>query len=546
MIETPTHNGQERGTARTRRPSRFPRPRALPAASAVVCALLLLPLLYLVIRGTQATPAGWRLILRWETVELALRSLGLAAAVTAASTLLGVPAAWLATRSDLPGRRIWAVLFALPLVIPSYIAAMTFLSSLGPKGLFQQLLEPLGIERLPDIGGFVGAAIVLTAVSYPYVYLVTAAGIRGLDPSLEEAARTLGRTPIQVFRHVTVPMLRPAIAAGGLLVALYTLHDFGGVSLMRFTTFTQAIYLQYKAAFDRAPAAILSMMLVLIALVVVVAEQRQRGRAAYHRSGGGSKRPPGVVPLGSWRTPALLFAAGLVAFTFLLPAGVLLYWAIRGLLRGGPLNLTLSAAGSSVLVSGIGAALAILAAAPVALYTARSRSRGARLAEPISYAGFALPGIVVALALVFITARFAPVIYQSLFLVAIAYVILFFPQASEPMRMGLRQLDPHVEQAARTMGARPVRVVRWITLPQILPPTLAGAALVFLTAMKELPATLLLRPTGFETLATRVWTSASAGLFSKAAVPALLLLVLSAIPLFFLAGRIDVEEVRPD
>lgn len=517
----------------------------LALATVAVCALLLLPLLYLVIRATQATSVGWSLIWRGDTLELALRSLGLAAAVTTASVVLGVPAAWLATRSDLPGRRAWAVLFALPLVIPSYIAAMAFLSSLGPKGLLQGMLEPLGVERVPDIGGFIGATIVLTAVSYPYVYLVTASAIRGLDPSLEEAARTLGRSPVEVFRQVTVPMLRPAIAAGALLVALYTLHDFGAVSLMRFTTFTQAIYLQYRAAFDRAPAAVLSIMLVLLALVLVIAEQRQRGRAAYHRSGAGGHRPARIVPLGSWRVPALVFGGALVAFTFVIPVGVLLYWAGRAVVQGGP-NVAITAAVGSVTVSIIGAVLAISAAAPVALFTARSRTRGARIAEQISFIGFALPGIVVALALVFLTARFTPALYQTLLLVAIAYVILFFPQASEPMRAGLRQLDPHVEQAARTMGASPIRVLRRITLPQILPPVLTGAALVFLTAMKELPATLLLRPTGFETLATQVWTSATAGLFSKAAVPALLLLALSAVPLYLLAGRIEVEEVRPD
>ena len=539
--------GQDAGTrnARTALRSR-PSSVVLSTVAIAICAVLVLPIAYLVIRSAEATSSSWSLILRWQTVALTARSLGLAAVVTVASIAIGVPAAWLATRSDLPGRRIWGVLFALPLVLPSYVAALAFLSALGPKGLLQQALEPLGVQRLPDLGGFVGAALVLTAVSFPYVYLMTAAGIRGLDPSAEEAARTLGRSRMQVFRSITLPLLRPSIAAGGLLVALYTLHDFGAVSLMRYPTFTQAIYLAYKAAFDRAPAAILSVLLVAIALVILTAEQRARGRASYYRTGTGAKRPLRPVQLRSWRTPATLFSGGVVAVTFLVPAGILVYWSLRQLSSGEGADLTFGPVIGSIGVSAAGALLALIAAFPIALVASRSGTRAGRLVERISYADYALPGIVVALALVFFAANFTPWLYQSLPLVAIAYVILFFPQVSEPLRSALLQLDPHVEQAARTLGSPPRRVLSKVTLPQVLPPALAGAGLVFLTAMKELPATLLLRPTGFETLATRVWTSAAVSDFSKAAIPALLLVVLAAVPLYLVAARVEIKEVRPD
>ena len=525
---------------------RAPVPLLLSAGA--VTALVLLPLVYLVVRAAEAESSSWRLIMRWRTVSLMLHTIGLAVAVTLAATAIGVVFAWLAVRSDLPGRRVWATLFALPLVIPSYVGAFTLLSAFGPTGLLQQALEPLGVQRLADITGFWGAFLALTLFTYPYVYLVAAAGIRGSDPAFEEAGRVSGRTRLSVFRRVTLPLLRPSIGAGALLVSLYTLHDFGAVSLMRYPTFTQAIFLQYKAAFDRTPAAILSLILAGLALLVVAAERRARGRARYFRSGAGSARPLRPVPLGRWRWPAVAMAAGVVTLALVVPVGMLVYLLVRGLAVGTPLNLTITAAGASALVSGAGALMALVAAAPIALLGARYPGPISRSMEQLSYVGYALPGLVVALAFVFFASSYAPVVYQSIPLLVIAYVVMFLPQTGEPLRAGLLQLTPRMEEAARTLGRRRGRILRSIVLPLVARPALAGCALVFLTAMKELPATLLLRPTGFETLSTRVWTSASAGLYSRAAVPALLLMAVSSVPLAILAGRVgvDVEEVRQD
>ncbi len=523
-------------------------PIPLQASALGVTALVLLPIVYLAARALEADASSWRLIMRWRTVSLTLHTFGLAVAVTLAATAIGVALAWLAVRSDMPGRRVWATLFALPLVIPSYVGAFTLLSALGPTGELQRLLEPLGVERLPDITGFPGAFLALTLFTYPYVYLVTVAGIRGLDPAFEEAGRVAGRSRAHVFRTVTLPLLRPSIGAGALLVALYTLHDFGAVSLMRYPTFTQAIFLQYKAAFDRTPAAILSLMLAALALVVVVAERRARGRARYYRSGTGVARPLRPVPLGRWRWPALALSAAVIGVGLVLPAGMLLILLARGLAAGTPLNLTIWAAGASALVSGAGAIVALVAATPIAVLGARYPSRRSRSVESLSYMGYALPGLVVALAFVFLASSYVPLLYQTLPLLVIAYVVMFLPQTAEPLRAGLLQLTPRMEEAARTLGRGRGRILKDIVFPLIAKPALAGAALVFLTAMKELPATLLLRPTGFETLSTRVWTSASAGLYSRAAVPALLLMLLSSVPLAVLARRVgvDPEGVRQD
>ena len=520
-------------------------PRGLVVAVGIVSALMLLPLAYLVLRSSEADAGSWSLILRDRTVSLALRSAGLAAAVTTAAIALGVPLAWLTTRTNLPFRRVWATLVALPLVIPSYVGAFALLAALGPRGMLQEVLEgPLGIERLPDISGWPGAFLALTLFTYPYVFLLVAAGIRGLDPATEEAARSLGHSRWSAFRRVTLPLLRPSIAAGGLLVALYTLHDFGAVSLMRFNAFTQAIYLQYKGAFDRTPAAILSLMLVGLAVVVLALERRSRGKARYFRSGTGSKRPLAPIALGGWKWPAIAFCSSVTLIALVLPLSVIVFWFLRGLSLGEEARLTWAAAGGSIGVSSAGAVLAVVAGFPIALLAARHPGRATTLAERFSYVGYALPGIVVALAFVFFAANFTPGLYQSLPLVVIAYVVLFLPQASEPLRGSLLQMGPRIEEVGRALGVGRSKVFFRLTTPLISRGAMAGAALVFLTAMKELPATLLLRPTGFETLATRVWTGATAGLYGRAAGPALLLVLVCAVPLYLLVRRVEVRDLE--
>jgi iron(III) transport system permease protein len=325
-------------------------------------------------------------------------------------------------------------------------------------------------------------------------------------------------------------------------VALYAIQDFGAVSLMRFPAFTQAIYLQYRGAFDRTPAAILSLMLVVLALTILTLERRARGRARYYGSGGGTDRPLPPIALGPWRWPALGLCLAVTLIGLVLPLVVLTFWLLRGLGAGGEAVAAWGAMGNSVLASGAGATIAIAAGLPVAILAARYQGRWSSLAERTSYLGYALPGIVVALSFVFFAANYLPWIYQSLPLLVVAYLVLFLPQAVSPLRSTLLQVSPRIEEAGRALGSGPWRSFRRLTLPLISRGALAGFALVFLTAMKELPATLLLRPTGFETLATEVWTAASVGFYSEAAVPALVLVAVSAVPLYVLTTRVEVRE----
>lgn len=520
-------------------------PPGLATGALAVCGLLALPVVYLLVRSAGADTAAWDLILRGRTVLLAVRSLGLAAAVTAGAVAIGLPLAWLTVRTDLPLRRLWAVLAPLPLVIPSYVGAFVVLSALGPDGLALHLLRPLGVERLPTIAGFPGAWLTLTLFTYPYVYLLAAAALRGQDAALEETSRTLGRSRWSTFRAVTLPLLRPAIAAGGLLVALYALHDFGAVSLLRFQTFTQAIYLQYRAAFDRTPAAILSLMLLAAALVVLLLERRARGRARFHRLGSGAGRRLPVVPLGRWRWPGVGFCALVALGGVGMPIAVLTYWLTRASTLEVELGALAGMAGGSLVTASLGATVVVVLALPVAVLGARFPGRLATTTERLAFSGYALPGIVVALAFVFAGAGF-PLVYQTLPLLLLAYTVLFLPQASEPIRSALLQVPPRLEEAGRVLGRTRRAVFRRVVLPQAARGLAAGFALVFLTVMKELPATLLLRPTGFETLATGVWTESSVGQFGDAAIPALVLVTLSAVPLYVVARRFEVQEVRAE
>jgi iron(III) transport system permease protein len=511
---------------------RAPLSLLLPACLTV--ALLLLPLAYLLVRATGA--GGWRVLTRERTLELIVSTGLLVLGVTLASVTIGVSVAWLTTRTDLPGRRVWAVGAALPLVIPSYVAAFCLLGAFGPRGLLQQAL---GVERLPEIYGYWGALAALTLSTYPYVLLLVSAALRNLDPALEEAARGLGRTPFSVFRSVTLPSLRPAIGAGALLVALYTLSDFGVVSLMRYDALTRAIYLQYRSLFDRTPAAVLALVLVVLTALVLLLESRWRRRVS--RSGPGAARQARPHRLGRWRWAALAYCAGVVGAFLAVPAAVLVYWLARGLDRA---ELPLREAANSLTASTLAAVVAAAAALPVALVATRYPSRLTQALERLAFAGNALPGIVIALSLVFFAANYASALYQTLALLVFAYVVRFLPQALAGVESSLASVGPRVEEAARSLGRGPLATALTVTVPLARSGILAGAALVFLSAMKELPATLLLRPIGFDTLATEIWKLTSVGSYSRAAVPALLLIAVSAPFVYLLSSRHEPTEVE--
>ena len=393
------------------------------------------------------------------------------------------------------------------------------------------------MDRLPEIYGLPGATLTLALLSYPYIFLTARGALADLDPALEESSLSLGHGPLNTFFRITLPQLRPSLAAGSLLVALYTLSDFGAVSLMRFPTFTWVIYQQYQSAFDRSIAAVLSLVLVGLAIMILVMDNVSRGRQRYYQIGAGASRVARIFRLRCWKWPALAFSGAIVALALIVPMTVLGFWLVRGISSGEPLLVLWSAARNSLYVSGLAALVAVAFSIPVAAMLVRYPSLFSRVLEPTTFIGYALPGVVIALALVFFGANYARPVYQTIWLLVFAYVVLFFPVALGAVRSSLLQLNPKLEDAARGLGRTSAQTMWSVTMPLMRSGIMMGAALVFLITMKELPATLILGPLGFKTLSTAVWSASSEAFFAQAAAPALTLILMASLPMAFLVMR---------
>lgn len=526
-----------------------PRVWWLRAAALAVTALALLPLGYLVVRAAEGSDAALAVLRRPQTWWTVARTLGLMASVTASAVALAVPLGWLTTCTDLPGRRAWAIVLALPLVIPSYVSAYLFQAALGPRGSLGRLLVAAGLPTPPPVAGFAGAWLVLSLSTYPYVMLAVQGALRRQDPALAEASQSLGRGPLATFVHVTLPTLRPSIAAGALLVALYTLRDFGAVSVLRFEALSQVIYVTLRASLDRPGAAMLALIVVAITAGVLGLERAlapRRGRSAAASARAASVTPR--VPLRAWRPAAVMACAAVAAAALAVPAIELGHALGRGLARGQAVD-GLRLAGAlrhTLLAATLAAAVTAAAALPVATAARGWPGRGGRWLGRATYGTLALPPITVALAVVFLGLGAVPWLYQTLPLLVFAYAVLFLPEAVGYDEAALAQVAPGVEDSARSLGRPPWAVFRTVTLPLAAPGIAAGAALVFLTTVKELPATLLLGPAGFHTLATDVWSAATEGRQAQAAAPALLLIAVAALPSAWLTFGLDRGRRRTD
>lgn len=494
-------------------------PVVLLLLGTAVAALALVPLGFVVYNVVAVDPheAG-RLLLRARTGELLGNTVRLVLASTALCAVLGVGTAWLVERTDLPGRRMLTGLLAAPLVVPAFVSSYGWVSI------------------TPAVQGFDGAVLIVSLAYYPLIYLPVAATLRGLDPALEESARALGLRPVAVFTRVVLPQLKPALLGGALLVALHLLSEFGAFAMLRFSTFTTAIYEQYQVSFNGPAANLLASVLVLLCVLLLVAEFGIRGHGRYARLGGGAARSIPRVRLGRARPLALAAVVALLGAALGVPLASLGYWLSVGSSTAFPSADLLHATLASVGYGLVAAVVTTLLALPVALLVVRHRSVASIAIERSTYIARALPGIVVALALVFVSIRVARPMYQTALLLVAAYAILFLPMALIAVRSALMQAPPRLTEVARALGVRPVSALRRVTLPLIAPGLGAGAALVFLSVVTELTATLLLAPIGTNTLATQVW-SHSAELSYGAAAPFAAVMIVIAAPATYLLTR---------
>ncbi len=477
-----------------------------------------MPLGYVAQHTLTTSPSeAWELLVRPRIGSLLLNTVGLTVACMTTSAVLGVTLAVLVERTDLPFRRVWHALLVAPLAVPAFVNSYAWVS-------------------LGRVSGFWAALLVITLSYYPLVYLPVVAVLRGLDPGLEESAWSMGVGRTRTFFRVVAPQLLPGLLGGVLLVGLHLLAEFGALQLLRFPTFTTAIYDQYGSTFNGTAAAMMASVLVLLCLVLLLGELRLRGHRRLVRLGQGVRRPPARAGLGAWRWPTTAATAGLVALAVGVPLYALAHWFAVGSSAELPVAEIVRATATTLLLAALGASATTVLALPVAWLAVRHRGPWSTLVERSTYLGNALPGIVVALALVTVSLTVAPGLYQTALLLVAAYAVLFLPRAVVSLRAGLEQAPPVLEEVAESLG-----VGRWgrfcrVVVPMAAPSVGAGTALVFLAISTELTATLMLAPIGTSTLATEFW-SASSDLRYGAAAPYAMLLVLVSVPATLLLVR---------
>lgn len=515
-----------------RRRRRFP--WLLAPASILIAAAVLSPLALVVIQAFQAGwGQTWSLLdrplvgtLLWNTVRLALP-------VTALSAVIGTGAAWLTERTELPGRRAWAVLMIVPFVIPDFILAWTWSSV------------------FPAIRGYPGAVLVMTLHLYPLVYLPAAAAFRAADPAQEETARSLGLSRWAAWLRISVRQARPTLLGGCLLVCLALLGYYGGFENLGYQTFTTAIFGELQTQFDPAVASSLSLVLVALSVLVLGGEAVFAGRGRHgrlRRPGPGARRAQTPIPLGRARFLAVPAFAVLVGLALGFPVAVVAYWMAAGGSSTLPAAVSLSAAtGYTLLYSAAGALTAAVLTVPVSLLAARRQRRWTAALERSTFIVQATPEVVIGLALVYLASRYLGSLYQSPELLTAAYALMSFPLGLVAVSSSAARASPRLEEIGRSLGRRPLLVRLTITLPVLAPGLAAAFCFVFLSAANELTATLLLAPTGVQTLATQFWAYAEQSVAFGAAAPyAAAMMAMSAVPAYLLGRWFDRRQAaRP-
>jgi len=514
-----------------------PRLNIQGSLSGMVVLLAAIPLLFVMLNSVQLPLDKWLGLWNTRLPSLFWNTLLLAALVVIGCFILGVSSAWLIARRQFRGRSVALWLMILPLAIPTYVFAYIYTSLMDVDGWLGSLWITLfgNAASIPDLYNVGGVALILALSGFPYVFLLTHSALLNSNPHMEEAARIHGASSREIFWRITAPLIRPAIAASLAMVTLHVLSDFGAVSMLRYQTFTLSIYLQMNGRFDYQSAAALSSILVMLALTFLVLERFFRSRQRYFsanqaktwRIKHASKKELWII--WSW--------LGLISlFAFILPLAWMLTWSFEAVIAQTLGSEFWGYALNSLVIAIIAATVCIVAALPIGLFHTRFRSWLSNLFLQMSSTGFVLPGPVVALGVMTFFLTTLPALYGTLAALTIALVIRFLPLAVQSQEAALSQLTPSIEQASRVHGAGPLETLWRITLPMMRNGMVAAWVLVFIDALKELPATLLLRPIGFDTLPVRIWIEASEEMLEVAA-PAALMLVISTIPALWIMLR---------
>ena len=485
----------------------------------LVAATSLLPLGYVVVSSAQLGPGeAADFLVRPRVGELLWNTTRLLVGGVLVSVVLGVGCAWLVVRTDLPSPHLWHGVLAAPLAVPAFVNGYGWVSTTHA------------------VQGYAGAVLVVSLSYYPLVYLPTVAALRRLDSGLEDVAAALGHRPVTTFARVVLPAISPAVLGGALLVGLHLLGEYGALQILNYPTLTTGILALYRTTFNGPAATLLALLLVAFCLLLLGLEMLMRGRRRHARVGAGVSRNAVVSHLGKGRPAAVGALVGLAALALGVPLLSLARWLVRGTSTTFPAGDLSAAAFTTIGLAIAGGLLATVAALPVAWLAVRHRGVLATMIERSVYPANALPGIVVALALVTVSIHWFPAIYQTVPLLVIGYSIMFLPRAVVSVRATLELAPPVLDDVACSLGCTPAAAARRVTLPLVLPGLGASLALVSLAVSTELTATLLLSPIGTSTLATEFWARASAVEYGAAAPYALLLIALS-VPATWLLSR---------
>jgi iron(III) transport system permease protein len=455
--------------------------------------------------------------------------------VACLTLLLGVSTAWLVTRIEFPGRRLWEGALVLPLAMPTYVLAYIYSYLLGFGGPVEHIWQLVAgpQARIFSPQSYLGATLVMTLDTFPFVYLLSRSALLNLNVSFEEVSRASGISRMKTLWLVTLPLMRPSIAAGLALVILYVVSDFGAVSLLRYQTLTYAVFQQMTGRSDNTAASILSLLLVGLALLFLVTERWFRHRSRFYQTTGRYRRPERhrFGWLGTTLVTGYLMLV--VGASFGLPAYLLIIWSLSPEAQATIDTRFFGFLWNSGFLAACAATGGVLIGLPLA-YMANRRPSWLNLGcLQAAYAGYVLPGPVAALAVLVLCLNLTPFLYGSVLVLIVAYVIHFLPAGLQSLEPALQQITPNLEEVARTLGLGVRQTWQHVTLPLMRNGFIVAWVLMFLQTMKELPATLLLRPVGFDTLAIRVWMEASEEYYQLAA-PSALLIVLLGLPTLLL------------
>jgi iron(III) transport system permease protein len=514
-----------------------------------VVAILAVPVATVLFSVVHPAVSVWAHLLHTQLLELLANTLALVAGVGLGSLALGTTLAWLIVHFRFPGRRLFEWALVLPLAVPAYVMGFAFLGLFDFPGPVQASVRAaLGVAGGVNPRGYAGVVTVMTLVFYPYVYLLARAAFAEQGAATLETARSLGCGHLRAFLRLTLPMARPALVAGTALAMMEALADFGTVSTFGYRTLTEAIYRVWYGMFDRVAATQLASVLLVFALGLLVVERSLRGRARFAQS---RRRGHGVVPVdlhGSRAAAAVTLCSGVLTLAFLLPVGQLAVWAGPLLLVwppvpafGAVLARSLALAAAAALVVSV---LAVILAYAVRLH----RTAPVRLATQFAAMGYALPGSVIAVGVLIPMAWFdhsladaaerflgrpvGLVLTGSVAGLLFAYTVRFLAVGLQTIDANLARIPRRLDDAARSLGQRASGLLWRVHVPLLRRGLLTALILVFVETMKEMPATLLLRPFGLQTLAVQVWEWTSESMWAEAAVPALALVAAGLVPVF--------------